>query len=180
VSKNAGYVLIASGAMVVALGVVGAISSGDEEVVAGATGPTGVTTGSETGVTGSTTGATGATTAGFEPPEAFLSIFSAAFRQGDGRLLFDRLHPVVVEFYGVGTCRAFTRGFIDPNADFVFISTSEPGQYHWEVDGVTTPVEDVLTVRVMVVSADGETERDIHLGIVGTELRWFADCGEPA
>jgi len=190
VNRSAGSVLIAAGVLVIALGALGAASEGDEAQIAGTTdgatgGPTGSqtgggTTGLQTGVTGPTTGATGVTTPVLETPQEFLPAFSEAFRQGDDRSLFARLHPVVIGFYGSRACRTFTRGLIDPNADFVFLSTSEPQRYRWEVDGVTTPVEDVLTVRVTVVSADGETERDIHLGIVDTELRWFADCGDPA
>jgi hypothetical protein len=181
VSKNAGYALIASGVVVVAVGVIGAINSGGEDVVAGTTGaPTGETIGSETVVTGPTAVETGPTAPEVETPEEFLPLFAQAIREGDARFLFSRLHPSVVDLYGARQCRASAGAFVDPEADFVFVSTSEPGEYPWEVDGVTTPVEDVLTVQVTAVAAGEEIDREIHLGIIGTELRWFTDCGEPA
>jgi hypothetical protein len=161
--------------------VIGAIGAGDEEVVAHPTGsPTGVTIGSETGVTGPTAATTGPTAPVVETPEEFLPVFVQAIRDGDARFLFARLHPVVIDFYGARQCRASTRAFVDPEADFVFVSTSEPGEYPWEVDGVTTLVGDVLTVRVTQVSGGEEADREIHLGIVDGDLRWFVDCGDPA
>jgi len=198
-SKTAGYVFIAAGVAVIVLGSIGAVNSGEEEPVAATTGPgaatgataatggTGATSG--TGATGGTgltapTGATGPTgptgTVEVESPEAFLVVFSKAIREGDATFLFDRLHPAVLAFYGEQQCRAKVQTFSDPNADFAFVSVRGPGTFQWQVDGQTSPVQDVLNVRVGFATANGPARRTIHFGIVDGELRWFTDCGEPA
>lgn len=42
----------------------------------------------------------------------------------------------------------------------------------WVIDERVTPVGDVVAVTLV----DGS---EIHVAYVGTELRWFPDCGEP-
>lgn len=124
----------------------------------------------------STDGATGSVV---ESPESFLPVFSAAIRTGDERFLFDRLHPVVVEFYGGQACRVYLRDFIVPDSEFRFRSAAPPAEFTWVVDGRATLVQDVVNVDVTAVSDEGEIDRVIHLGIVEGDLRWFADCGDP-
>jgi hypothetical protein len=128
---------------------------------------------------GSTADATGGTAAAVESPEGFLPVFSAAIRTGDERFLFDRLHPVVVEFYGEEACRVYLRDFVVPDSEFRFRSAAEPAEFTWVVDGRATLVQDVVNVDVTAVSEEGEIDRVIHLGLVEGSLRWFADCGEP-
>ena len=118
-------------------------------------------------------------TAVAESPEGFLPAFSAAIRTGDERFLFDRLHPAVVEFYGVRACRVYLRDFVVPDSEFVYRSAAEPSEFTWVADGTATLVQDVVNVDVTAVSEEGEIDRVIHLGLVEGSLRWFADCGDP-
>jgi hypothetical protein len=123
--------------------------------------------------------ATRATVGVAETPEGFLPVFSAAIRTGDERFLFERLHPAVVEFYGVRACRVYLRDFVVPDSEFVYHSAAEPAEFTWIADGMATLVQDVVNVDVTAVSEEGEIDRVIHLGIVEGDLRWFADCGDP-
>src|SRR5262245_53230179 len=175
VRRRTGAWSIVAGVALIAVGTIGALASDDPQGPEGATAGVG-STGSTAPTASSATGATEPTgsTAQIETPEAFLSSFAEAIRQGDARFLFDRLHPVVVDLYGAQACRAAVRAFVDPTTDLVFVSTSEPGPYLFEADGTSTEVQDVLTVEV-----EGQGQ-PIHLGIVGSELRWFTDCGDPA
>ncbi len=136
--------------------------------------------GSMDSTTGGATDATGATAATIETPEAFLPAFSRAIRDGDREFLFERLHPAVIDFYSVRTCRVYLRDFVVPNSDFVFRSAAQPAEFTWVVDGRATSVQDVVNVEVTAVTEEGEIDRVIHLGIVEGGLRWFADCGDPA
>jgi hypothetical protein len=129
---------------------------------------------------GATVDGPGGTAAAAETPEGFLPVFSAAIRTGDQRFLFERLHPAVVQFYGERACRVYLRDFIVPNSAFVYRSAGEPSEFTWVADGMATLVPDVVNVDVTAVSEGGEIDRVIHLGIVEGDLRWFADCGDPA
>lgn len=115
-----------------------------------------------------------------ETPEQFLSVFTEAVQTGDSDFLLARLHPDVIDFYGKRECRAFVANFEDPTVEFVFRSVKGPGVYEWAVDGNETDVDDVLTVTATIAQEGEKSKREIHLGIVGTKLRWFTDCGEPA
>ena len=139
-----------------------------------------VASGDDRGAAPDGSAAPGDTAAAVETAEGFLPVFSAAIRTGDRRFLFQRLHPAVVDFYGERACRVYLRDFIVPNSEFVFRSAAKPAQFTWVVDGRATLIPDVVNVDVTAVSEEGQIDRVIHLGLVEGDLRWFADCGDPA
>ena len=173
--RVAGATIIVTGSLLVVAGIAGmALNGGDETSAATPTGSEQASGTAEPSVTQTPT-----PTPPVETPEEFLERFVAAIRGGDADFLLERLHPIVVEFYGERTCRHAAEDFRDKTIAITFVSARGPGIYRWVVDGHEEDVADVLTVGV-VFDRQGETSRQrIHLGIVGSELRWFTDCGNP-
>jgi hypothetical protein len=60
------------------------------------------------------------------------------------------------------------------------LTSSEPGPWTWEIDGVSIAVEQAVAVEVSF-TAQGETsEQQIHLAALEDgSLGWFSDCGDP-
>lgn len=114
-----------------------------------------------------------------DPPtaEEFADALLAAFQSGDTQYLFDRVHPVVFERYGMRQCRRHVDGFAaDPSASWTVQSSSGPAPWEWETDDLTTTVGDTWTVTIRI---PGEGQRDIHFAPFEGTWRWFVDCGEP-
>lgn len=107
-----------------------------------------------------------------EDPAGFVADLAAALAAGDTAYLEARLHPAVVSLYGADACRATLSGASAPDRELTVAAVGEPGRWEWVIDGRTTPVDDAVAVTL----ADGS---EIHVAYVGTELRWFTDCGEP-
>lgn len=114
-----------------------------------------------------------------EPVEEFIRALGDAITNEDADFLFDRLHPVVVDFYGRVACLDHVARFRPGPTTFTVREVRGPGVYEWTTDGVTTPVPDTYTVDVVLASGDEQRRDTVHLGIVGTRLTWFTDCGEP-
>jgi hypothetical protein len=111
--------------------------------------------------------------------EGFFSSLAAAFRAGDSVTLYDALHPAVIDLYGEEACRgALDRG-PDESAAIEVVDAEGPGPFEWTIDGVTTSIEDALTVNVTRTAAGETSSAEAHIAFVDTELRWFTDCGEP-
>lgn len=172
--RAAGVTIIVTGSLLVAAGIAGiALDGGDEPSAAVPTRSVQASGPAEPSVTPTPAPSV-------ETPEEFLKIFVAAIRGGDADFLLERLHPVVVELYGERTCLRHLKEFRDKTIVITLVSARGPGVFRWAVDGHEEDVPDVLTVKV-AFDRQGEGDRQrIHLGIVGSELRWFTDCGTPS
>lgn len=123
---------------------------------------------------------TSSPSASFETPEAFLAAFAEASRTADADFFFSRLHPVVLDRYGAAECRDFFAAWQPDKIAITVRSVAGPETFTWKVEDAEITVDDVLTASVTIELANGKKVRqDIHLGIVGDELRWFTDCGKP-
>jgi len=114
-----------------------------------------------------------------DPPtvEEFADALLAAFQSGDTQYLFDRVHPLVFDRYGIRQCRRHINGLpADPSASWTVQSSSGPAPWEWETDGLTTTVSDAWTVTIRIPD---EGQREIHFAPFEGTWRWFTDCGEP-
>ncbi len=111
-----------------------------------------------------------------EDPEEFAGLLEAAIREGDLAFLVSRLHPAVIDLYGLPTCKTYLSNFRDPAAQIMPLSVSGPARWDWMVEDVTIPVPNVYTVTANV---SGATEpREVHFGLMQDgRLGWFLDCG---
>jgi hypothetical protein len=120
------------------------------------------------------------TTGGFraETAEEFMTMFTAAFRQGDDAFLLERLNPAVIELYGEDQCAAFVGTLKDPTRAYTVKNSSELKPYDYNPDGQSVTIPGAYTVTVQA-RVDGKVaEQEIHLAPVEDTLTWFADCGD--
>ena len=126
--------------------------------------------------------ATTTTTTSAPPPETletFLADFSAAFRDGDIDYLVSRLNPAVTDRFGVDQCRTRVMALLDPTSSYTAKSTSEPADFAYTTDGITTVVPGTLTVEVDLVEEGTTSAVSIHLTAVDGLFTWYTDCGTP-
>lgn len=115
-----------------------------------------------------------------ETPEAFIALFAEAIRTDDDAFLLARLHPVVLELYGKAQCRRQVASLAgDPSFEARVRGVEGPAPYDYAPDGQSITIEDALTVAVTFTSDAGTSRQDAHVAPVGSELRWFTDCGDP-
>lgn len=140
------------------------------------------TTEATTTTTSTTTSTTTTTTVvEAETPSEFLANYVGAQRQGNGIALFQLLHPVMLELYGVQVCQDYLAQAVpDSTFDMELLAVvDEPTTWIYEVDGRSVEVPDTYTVEVEI-TAFGETARqEMHLGLTDGDLGWFTDCGDP-
>ncbi len=167
-------VVAAIGIVLLLLGILGLFfSEGDKPPPAES-----VTSSGAGSTTSASTTGTSTTTAPAEPDtEGFIVDMGEALRVGDEVLLFDRLHPVVLERYGEEQCRTYLETLEVPDLVLEFRDVTGPEPWDWTLDDLTTPFAEAYTVTLYNSQAGGETE--LHLVLVGGELRWFTDCGDP-
>jgi HrpA-like RNA helicase len=105
---------------------------------------------------------------------AFLARLDEAFGSSDWDQLVSALHPLVLREYGAEQCRSYVQhqNALPTNPMRV---RQAPTLWKWGADDLDTWVGRVMTVNV----AGGGPSGTRHLGLIGSELRWFADCGEP-
>jgi hypothetical protein len=108
---------------------------------------------------------------------AFYRQFERAMRRNDATVLFDHLHPMVVERYSESVCRAYVDSLVrsDSIVQLVAIGPAEP--FGWTADGVTTPVDNGIAVRLRGGPPGQPIESDDHVAVVDGKVRWFTDCG---
>jgi hypothetical protein len=103
----------------------------------------------------------------------------AATRDGRADVLLDRLHPAVIERYGVDACRSYLSAAGVFPLDLTAREATAASRWTWETDGVRADVTDVVLVEVSRV-INGETVlQELHLARADGSLGWFTDCGEP-
>ncbi|MBI2169665.1 MAG: hypothetical protein HYU28_09250 [Actinobacteria bacterium] len=177
-NRRLGTVLMIAGAALAAVGAIGLVSDDGDSKPAPAATPTGeVTTSTSRATTTSTTEAAAPTTE--ELVSAFYEVFGAAFREAETDFLFERLHPEVIALYGEDQCRAFIEKVPD-NRSFEILEVHNPAPWNYgEREGREIPIEDAIQVDVIQRIDDRDTQLDSHLAVVGDEVRWFTDCGEP-
>ena len=109
----------------------------------------------------------------------FYNNFNTAFQDQNVELLFDQLHPEVINLYGEDNCQVYLDSVI---GNTIFVDVAElgpPGPWVWERDGHSIPVEDAFTIQANV-SVGGQTqEQEMHVAAVDDAIYWFTDCGEP-
>ena len=60
------------------------------------------------------------------------------------------------------------------------IDVSDMGSWLWEIDGVSTQIENAYDLLVLFSTGDQTQEQIIHLAETENQrLRWFTDCGDP-
>jgi hypothetical protein len=114
-----------------------------------------------------------------ETPEEFAGALAAAHREGDAAFLLDRLHPEVIALYGRQQCSAFVKTIRDQTRDYQVTGSSDLEPWPYEPDGRSIIVDDVYSVDVEATVAGETSSEELHFGLVGEELTWFTDCGEP-
>lgn len=115
-----------------------------------------------------------------EPPQQFLTALAAAIASGDSTFRYDRLNPAVIKRFGEPACRAYVAsGAPDRTAAFTVLKVSEPANYDWTTDGLTTTVPNTLTVTVRRTSNGQQSQADVHITEVDGKFTYYADCGTP-
>ncbi len=193
----AGRVMMAAGAVLAVVGLVGLVTGGDDEtnVAPAATttvGPTTTTTTvqattttvvaettTEAPTTSTTTTSTTTTTLAPETVEGFLAVFNEAFDTGDVDVLADRLSEATIERYGIDQCTTHLMGILPQPQGLSLRRTVGVGPWDYVTDDVTTSLGDVTALEVDRV-VNGETIiQELHWQLADGFYTWFTDCGEP-
>lgn len=184
-------ILMLVGAALVSLGLVGRFALGDDGGEAGVgSPPPAVEPGEGTGVTDP---AVSAPIPSEEPsptpepvpelaetPEEFFALWTEAVRSEDDAFLLARLHPSVLEIYGRPQCRAQIATLeAAPGFDVTVRRVRGPEPYEYAPDDQSVTVQDAFTLALTFSSSTGTDRQQGHLALVGDEMRWFTDCGDP-
>ncbi len=114
-----------------------------------------------------------------ELPDAlsqFIDDLERAFADADTPFLINHLHPVVIDQYGLETCRSSITALT--SSVFIVNPTAYTELVNWtlELDGIETLVPDVVEVEYLTGQG---AERTFHVGEIGGEFFYFFDCGDP-
>ena len=110
----------------------------------------------------------------------FVDEFNVAFASQDVNYLYDHLHPIVLDQYGVEQCQGYLEEVIDNPIQVEVLATHPPGLWLYERDGFSIPVDNAITVEANVL-VDGQASEQVLHYAIGEDgnLRWFTDCGVP-
>jgi hypothetical protein len=114
-----------------------------------------------------------------ETPEAFVASFNRAQEEEDVRFLLSRLHPEVIQRYGRAQCREYLGEVAGTVGDVEIIRASGPRQAEYATDDQMVTIENARVLRISLTANDEPTTGRMTLAVVGDELRWFTDCGDP-
>lgn len=116
---------------------------------------------------------------------AFFVRLQAAIRNGTQQTNSGLLAEAVTDRYSFEVCNAFLISR-DPVPEQVFeiLAVHDPAPWDYVTDGRTTTIPDAITVDARVTGSDANgvistAERELHVQLVGVEVRWFSDCGTP-
>jgi hypothetical protein len=116
---------------------------------------------------------------------AFVESLQNAFRTREAELLYNSLHPEVINRYGEEACRAFIQYFVDIGQNLRFGKLVDFAEWEYMSDDLSTLIPDTYTVAVNL-TVDGVRQRSqSHFGLVVDDatgipsLTWFTDCGDP-
>jgi hypothetical protein len=110
---------------------------------------------------------------------AFYEGLDPAIRAADADTLVPLLHPATIERYGEPACRTYLGGLADPTLDIVVESVAGPAPWDYVTDERTTTIPDTWTVQAKFTSQGETSDRELHVALVGGQVRWFTDCGTP-
>ncbi len=110
---------------------------------------------------------------------AFVTDLGNALRRGRAAFLLARLHPAVIDRYGEAACRRFTSTALVDGLSLEYIGADGPAAYEWQLDGLSTTIDDGWTVTVNWSQPGTNEQRDLHLAPSDGTWRWFTDCGDP-
>ena len=115
-----------------------------------------------------------------ETAQEFFDLFVDAIQAEDDAFLLARLHPAVLQMYGRKQCRAAV-ALLEPTPGFdVEVRRVEgPEPYDYAPDGQSVTIEDAFTLALTFSSSAGTSRQEGHLALIGDEMRWFTDCGDP-
>jgi len=119
------------------------------------------------------------TTVPAETPQQFLDALATAFATGDGEFAFSRLHPQVIARYGEDQCRARMTEISDPTAAFEVVAVSEPADYTWVTDSLSSVAQNTLSVDVIRTAGGTQVSVTVHITEIDGQFHWFTDCGNP-
>jgi hypothetical protein len=103
---------------------------------------------------------------------------------GDTSDAVAQLDPLVIERYGAAQCTshleaqhaATTSSGAAPARSVTFVDVTGPASWDYASDGLTTTVDDVDTLHVLI----GTAASTIHVHVpAGSSPTWFTDCGAP-
>lgn len=109
----------------------------------------------------------------------FYAKLVAAIRAADADTLVAMLHPTTLDRYGLAACRATLGALEDPTFDIVVGNVDPFMEWDYVTDERTTTIPSAWTVHATFTSQGETSERELHVAMVGNELRWFTDCGTP-
>ena len=112
--------------------------------------------------------------------QTFIEQFVPALRNNDTAFLFQHLHPAVLNLYGAAQCQSYVnQRSMDPTYNIVVLDAQGPAPWTWVASGITTQVQDVYTLDANVTVQGQTAKRQVHFGLVGDTIYWFAECGNP-
>ena len=139
--------------------------------------PTSSTTAAQTTTSTISTPST-STTIITETPEEFLILLVEGLR-GNRDLLVSRLNQATLDIYGEEQCREAMSQTLDPETELEIREIGETGSWDYEIDDVTTPLDDVLALEVQRFVAGQTLIQELHWQLVEGQWTWFSDCGDP-
>jgi hypothetical protein len=80
--------------------------------------------------------------------QGFYNVFNRAFEDQDSAVLIDLLHPAVIDLYGVDACQAYLGTVLETLIEVQVVDVSDFSVWNWAIDGLSTPVDDVYTLRL--------------------------------
>jgi hypothetical protein len=110
---------------------------------------------------------------------AFYAELVAGIRATDADRLIALLHPATLDRYGLAACQVNLGTLDDPAFDIVVGAVDAPADWDYVTDERTTTIPSAWTVHATFTSQGETSERELHVAMVGDELRWFTDCGTP-
>ena len=112
--------------------------------------------------------------------EEFVASYNTAFQSGDVEALFASLHPAVVDLYGSDACPSYLDTVIANPIQLEILQITGPALWAWEIDGVSTDIENAFTVTVNVTVGGETSESEVHFALrEDGSIGWFTDCGDP-
>ena len=99
--------------------------------------------------------------------------------QGDPDLLVSLLNLATIDIYGAEQCRTTFALILDPETELEIREVGEIGPWDYLIDGITTPLDDVLPVEVDRFVAGQTIIQELHWQLVDGHWTWFSDCGDP-
>lgn len=172
-----GLALMAAGAVLAVIGVIGLVNPGGPAPVASASPSASAQASSEPA---SPTPAPTPTVPplGEADVRAFVEVLVTAIQIGDVDTLVANLHPATIERYGQDPCRTAVAGFTNPDFDIEVLEVQDQASWDYVTDDLTTSIPDAWTVPGNLTVSAGQPSMPLtfHFAPFGDAVRWFTDC----